>query len=91
MIKNLLILLTLAVGLYAGYTFFFAGDDMDLAVDVGASEGELMAGEFLMRLNELNDVSFSRDFFEDQKFRSLVSFTTAPESASAGRPDPFSR
>lgn len=89
--KNITIFIILAGVLYAGYYIFSVNKEADLAVDGGASEGELLATEFLLRLNEIQNIELSRDFFDDARFRSLVSFNTNPESVSAGRPNPFSR
>ncbi len=89
--KNILIFIILAGVLYAGYYVFSVNKEAELAVDGGVSEGELLATEFLMRLSEIQDINLSRDFFDDSRFRSLVSFNTNPESVSAGRPNPFSQ
>ncbi len=91
LLKNLLIFIVLAGLLYAGYYIFSVNKEANLAVDGGVSEGELLATEFLMRLNEIQNIDLSRDFFDDARFRSLVSFNTNPESVSAGRPNPFSQ
>lgn len=91
LIKNILIFAVLAGVMYAGYYIFFSNNSSDLNIGGGVSEGELMAGEFLLRLNEIEKMSFSRDFFDDARFRSFVSFRVAPDTVSAGRPNPFSR
>lgn len=89
--KNLLIFIVLAGVLYAGYFIFTANEDANLMIDGGVSEGELLANEFLVRLNEIQDINLSRDFFDDARLRSLVSFNTNPETVSAGRSNPFSQ
>ena len=91
LIKNIIIFVILAGVLYAGYYIFSVNKEANLSVDGGANEGEVLATEFLMRLNEIQDIDLSRDFFDDARFRSLVSFNTNPESVSAGRANPFSR
>lgn len=91
LIKNIIIYAVLAGVLYAGYAFFIANKDSNLAIDNGVNEGEVVASEFLVRLNEIQNIDFSRDFFEDARFRSLVSFSVAPEPVSAGRSNPFAR
>lgn len=91
LIKNILIFAVLAGVLYAGYYVFFSGNSSELNMSTGASEGEMMASEFLLRLNEIEKMSFSREFFEDARFRSLVSFRVAPDTVTAGRSNPFSR
>lgn len=91
LLKNILILVVILAILYAGYRFFFAGNESSLIVESSANEGQLLASEFLMRLNEIQGVSFSRELFDDPRFRSLVSFSSTPDTVSAGRPNPFSR
>lgn len=77
--------------MYLGYITFFAPGDSSLILEGDAKEGQLLATEFLVRLDELQSINFSRDLFNDPRFRSLVSFSTAPEIVPAGRPNPFSR
>ncbi len=91
MIKNIIIFLVVAVALYAAYRFLIVNNDPALMVDGGVNEGQMVASEFLVRLNEIESITFSRDLFEDARFRSLVSFGTAPDPVSAGRSNPFSR
>lgn len=89
LLKNLLILLALAVVLYVGYSFLFSGNDIALNSGLGSTEGEVLTREFLLRLNELEQIDFSRQLFEDPRFRSLTSFSIEPDPAAAGRPNPF--
>ncbi len=90
LIKNLIIFAALAGLLYAGYVLFFQGGNQVL--DTGEnSEGQLLTNEFLVRLGELEQISFDRQLFDDPRFRSLSSFGTAPEQVSFGRPNPFAR
>jgi hypothetical protein len=89
LIKNILTLIVLAVILYAAYYFLFSDRNPDLTSSAGANDGEMLASEFLMRLNEIETLSFSRGFFDDPRFRSLVSFSSAPADVSVGRPNPF--
>lgn len=91
LIKNIIILAVLAGAAYLGYNLFFAAPSPELSMGAASNEGTLLASEFLIRLNEIDSISFSRDFFEDPRFRSFVSFSTAPDSVSAGRPNPFSQ
>ena len=90
LVKNILIFTILAGVLYAGYYIFTLNSESNLEVDGGVSEGEFLATEFLLRLNEIQNISLSRGFFDNAKFRSLVSFETSPEAVSSGRPNPFS-
>lgn len=88
--KNILIFAGLAALAYAGYYFFVLNKDATLDTTT-SSEGQMLTNEFLQRLNELDSVDLSRAVFDDERFRSLVDFSTTPEEASAGRSNPFSR
>lgn len=89
-IKNLAIAIAVIGVLYVGYSAFFQSSP-ELSVTSDSNEGQLLANEFLIRLHEIEAISFPRDLFDDARFRSLVSFSTAPEDVAAGRPNPFSR
>lgn len=91
LIKNILIFVVLAGVLYGAYSIFIAGNSSKLMTNNTSNEGELMASEFLLRLNEIEKIDFSRSFFDDARFRSLVSFESAPQNVSAGRANPFSQ
>lgn len=90
LLKNLVIIVVLGAVLYAGYNFFFAGGGVALETGSTTSQGEILTREFLVRLGELESISFSRELFEDPRFRSLSSFSTSPESTDVGRSNPFS-
>jgi len=89
-LKNTLIIIVFAAVLYAGYYIFMSNEDASLTITGGTSDGELMATEFLLRLSEIEQISITRDFFDDARVLSLVSFSTSPQSVPAGRPNPFS-
>ncbi len=91
LIKNLLILVVILGALYFAYKFLIADNSSSLVIDNGAVEGQILASEFLVRLYEIENISFSRELFEDARFRSLVSFSSAPDPVSAGRSNPFTR
>lgn len=90
LLKNLIIAIVVGSILYAGYNFFFANGGIELEGGTVSNEGEILTREFLVRLGELERINFSRELFEDPRFRSLSSFSTSPESVSVGRPNPFS-
>lgn len=90
LIKNLLIIVVVIAVVYFGYNFFFAGNDPALDLGIRSNEGDILNAEFISRLNELEEVNFSSSIFTDARFRSLESFSTVPEPASAGRSLPFS-
>lgn len=56
-----------------------------------ASDRDFLNQQFLNRIQRLESVEISRDFFEDPRFRSLISFSTEPDEVSSGRSNPFSR
>ncbi len=89
-LKNLLFAVVLVALLYFGYKTFFGAGSADLMVEGGASEGQLVASEFLIKLNELQSIDFSSDLFSDRRFNSFVSFSTLPDPVLAGRENPFS-
>ncbi len=88
--KNILVFAGLAGLAYAGYYFFVLNKDANLN-STESSEGQLLTNEFLQRLNEIQNVDLSKAIFDDERFRSLVDFSSMPEEASAGRSNPFSR
>lgn len=89
-IKNLGLAVVVVGVLYFGYKMFFAPGSSELMVDGGTSEGELVASEFLVKLNELQSIDFSSDLFSDRRFNSFESFSTSPDPVEAGRANPFS-
>lgn len=90
LLKNIVIIIVVGAILYIGYNFFFAGGGVALEIGSETNEGEILTQEFLVRLGELESIDFSRELFEDPRFRSLSSFSTSPESADVGRSNPFS-
>ena len=89
-IKNLAVAVILVGVLYLGYTMFFGGNSSELELREGSSEGQLIASEFLIKLNELQNINFSSAIFSDPRFNSFTSFSTMPEPVEAGRSNPFS-
>lgn len=83
--------MALAAVLYVGYNWFISGGAQVLETSPKNSEGEMLTREFLVRLSELEGIDFSRQLFDDPRFRSLTSFSTTPEPVQAGRANPFSR
>lgn len=88
-LKNLGIAILFVAVIYFGYKMFFAADSQ-LMIDSGGGEGQLVASEFLVKLNELQSINFSSAIFSDRRFNSFTSFSTMPEPADAGRDNPFS-
>lgn len=90
LMKNLLFAVVLVGLLYFGYKLFFATRGPELMVDGGTGEGQRIASEFLIKLNELQSIDFSTTLFSDRRFNSFESFSTSPEPVEAGRANPFS-
>ncbi len=90
LLKNILVFAGLAGLAYAGYYFFVLNKETALD-STASSEGQILTNEFLQRLNEIQNVDLSKAIFDDQRFRSLVDFSSVPEEAAAGRSNPFSR
>lgn len=86
--KNILIFAALAALAYAGYYLFIMNKDSGLETSSG-SEGQMLTNEFLQRLNDIEQVGLSRAVFDDVRFRSLVDFSSSPETVPAGRGNPF--
>lgn len=88
---NLIVLLGLVVIAFAGYYLYtrqsgslqFRTDDLITQDMLRNTKQFIDYGETLERVNL--DVSF----FEDDRFRSLRSFTTSIQDRPIGRPDPF--
>ena len=89
-IKNLAVAVILVGVIYLGYNMFFGGNSSELMLGEGSSEGQLIASEFLIKLNELQTINFSTAIFSDARFNSFTSFSTLPEPVEAGRTNPFS-
>lgn len=89
LLKNLVIFLVLAGLMYVGYNLFFAGGAFDLNTGGVRSQGNVLTQEFLVRLNELEQINISREIFDDARFRSLTYFGSEPQSVSSGRSNPF--
>ncbi|OGG41340.1 hypothetical protein A2837_02355 [Candidatus Kaiserbacteria bacterium RIFCSPHIGHO2_01_FULL_46_22] len=86
--KNILIFAALAALAYAGYYLFVIKKDSSLNT-TSSSEGQMLTNEFLQRLNDIEQVGLSRAVFDDARFRSLVDFSSTPDTVPAGRDNPF--
>jgi hypothetical protein len=94
LLKNLLIAVLIAGGLFAGYYFFLRGNNDSLS-DVGSnsSTSSLTAEEktarLLARLELLRTIKIDDSLFSDARFTSLRDFRQDLGQESAGRANPF--
>lgn len=86
-IATVLVLFTVAAG---GYYFFIKKDSIELNLDGGAT-GDLFVDvqKYIERRELLNSVSLDTTLFNDQRFRSLVYFSTEGAPLEVGRSNPF--
>jgi hypothetical protein len=91
LLKNLLIVLGLALALFAAYLFFMRGseDDSLLMGTSGSVEAEIATQQLLADLNELKALKISGDIFSDPLFLSLKDFRTDLGEEATGRSNPF--
>jgi hypothetical protein len=93
LLKNLLIVLGLAIILFVGYVVFIKGDSEDeyLLESQNASsiEAELETQRLLVMLNELKALDISGEIFTDPLFLSLQDFRIDLGEEPTGRSNPF--
>lgn len=88
--KNIVTILGVLTIAFAGYYFYAqqpSGDisDDDLTLQQMLADTEV----FIARSQELDQMSFDLTVFEDERFRTLRSFTSPVQEQSVGRQDPF--
>ena len=89
---NLSIVLGLITIAFAGYYVYTQNSSTTLSVDTNVQSMENMLNNtrvFIERRQVLGQVKLDVSFFEDERFRSLRSFTRPIEERPIGRPDPF--
>ena len=88
--KNIVIILgVLTVG-FAGYYFYAQQASSDPMADDFALQEMLASTEvFIVRSQELDQMSFDLTVFEDPRFRTLRSFSNPVQEQPVGRTDPF--
>lgn len=90
LIKNILVFGGLVLLAAAGYYLFVMNKDATISTDqIDLQQQEVQNEVFLNRLNELQQIELSVSILEDERFRSLVDFSTPVNTVPAGRPRPF--
>lgn len=90
-IKNIVIVVVLLVVVFIGYSFFFKKDDGGVLVSKGVvgGAGGGAAGEFLVLLQRLHDLTLDTSIFSDPIFNSLRDESTELIPQTRGRKNPF--
>lgn len=90
-LKNSIFVLVLALVLWIGYALFFAADDASLsALDVKViTEASRDTQEFLSTLQQLRNIEFKQQIFNDPRFQSFVDHRRPIIAEPVGRTNPF--
>jgi hypothetical protein len=88
--KNIVTILGVLTVAFAGYYFYAQKASLEPATDEFALQ-EMLAktGVFIVRSQELDQMSFDMTVFEDERFKTVRAFTAPVEEQQVGRPDPF--
>lgn len=91
LLKNLFFALGLALILWLGYVVFFAESDENLEVENAAQRSEAARDtqDFLVLINQLEEIDFETTLFGDPVFDSLIDYRKQIESEPVGRANPF--
>ena len=91
LLKNLLIVLGIAIFLFAGYIIFSRGGDDEVVTtnQAATSQAALESQEFLSRLRLLKNIDMDDSIFSDERFRSLFDFREPLPREPVGRDNPF--
>lgn len=89
LIKNLALALTLALIGWIGYLIFFKEDEALVSQDVELNQAILDGQHFLMRIQELDQMSLEGAILNDQRFQSLLDLSVEPTTEDVGRENPF--
>ncbi|MEN9920450.1 MAG: hypothetical protein RL538_343 [Candidatus Parcubacteria bacterium] len=89
-IKNIAVILGVLTIVFSGY-YFYAQVASDSATDNDAVLQAMLANTavFIERSQELDAMSFDEGVFQNERFRTLQSFTSPVESQPIGRSNPF--
>lgn len=88
--KNIVTILGLLTIVFAGYYFYEQNASLDTSTDDFALQQMLASTEvFIVRSQELDQMNFDLSVLEDERFKTLRSFTAPVQEQSVGRPDPF--
>lgn len=89
LIKNLVFALVLAVIGWVGY-LIFREDPTLVTQDAELNEAIVDGQNFLMRIQELDQISLEGRVLYDNRFQSLIDLSAQPVPEDAGRENPFS-
>ncbi len=90
LLKNLLIALTLAILLWAGYVFLLPEDEDDTFLpSTPSADAAVRAQQFVVRLAELESMRVDTAVLTDMKFSSFVNFRQDIGVEPFGRKNPF--
>lgn len=89
LIKNLGLAFILALVLWLGYILFLKNDTPVVSEDPTLTEAIRDGQEFLVRIQELDQMQLDGAILRDARFGSLTDFTLAPTSEEVGRENPF--
>ena len=88
-IKNIIVFGGLAALAGIGYFLFVIEKEATLSNSDGASDAVIETQIFIKRLSELQTMDLSSDLFSDNRFLSLVDFSTIATPVPVGRDLPF--
>ncbi len=88
--KNIVTILGVLTVAFAGYYFYAQRSSLEVTTDDYTLQEMLANTEvFIVRSQELDQMNFDLTVFEDQRFRTLRTFTSPVQEQLVGRPDPF--
>lgn len=90
-IKNFISIAGFVLICVFGYYLFVLNDTASLNIEAGLMQDQidLESREFLMKLNDIRTIDFSKDFFSDPRLQSFVDSKPSSQSYPVSRPDPF--
>jgi hypothetical protein len=88
-IKNVALALTLALIGWIGYLIFIKDDTALISQDPELNAAILDGQQFLMRIQELDQVKLDGKVLADPRFQSLIDLSVEPEPEETGRENPF--
>ena len=93
LIKNIGVIIGLLALAALGYYLFVLerGSTINPGVSSAVQQSEVEAEEFLSRLRDIENIEISTAVFDDERFRSLVNFSSVVDRVPVGRENPFSR
>lgn len=87
--KNITVILGILTIAFAGYYFYAQTATTDTASDADLQQMLANTAVFIDRSQELDAMSFDTTVFQNERFRTLQTFTSPVESQPIGRSNPF--